>query len=413
MSSVRTKAALFSSKRYNAQAEEVARKITSKTNERFATWLVSMKYLVDQDDVDSVLSLQGKYCDSVIFEEHERVTENQRILLQCEKQRVMERQAQVEERQQVLDKVVTRVAITTEKMLVDRLSDMEVPKLLWGFPDFGHFASFAYSASLNFSKLGSLTTLSHSLRGAVLELVGTAKFCEALGKSPKYTNDPKVAIGMIGIDNCRKLFPVLMARPLLRWADNNTKLIAPKLWQHMVVTANVTRMRLHAAGYKEPDEGIFLGVIRSIAIFSVVNYFNQIFEDSLVEVMQNYREKEEMDEYFACSEVKPTMSVLPRAIYKLEKKLTRNIVEHIEWDQRVAHLRMALMEDLDDVPILERSVHAVALGQARAYSIYDLMQRSNAFVEKHKPFWFANVQLDGVALKEIEKSNPGRLTLSI
>lgn len=413
MNSAQVKENLFSSKRYNAQAEEVARKITVKTNERFATWLVSMKYLVDQADVDSVLSLQGEYCDSVIFEEHERVTENQRILLQCEKLKVMERRAQIEERQQVLDKVVTRVAFTTEKMMVERLSAMDVSKLLWGFPDFGHFSSFAYSASLNFSKLGSLTTLSHSLRGAILELVGNPKFCELLGKSPKHTNDPKVAVGMIGIENCRKLFPVLMARPLLRWADKNTKLIAPKMWQHMVVTANVTRMRLKTAGYKEPDEGVLLGVLRTISSFAIANYFSQIFEDALVEVMKSYREKEEMEEYFACSEVKPTLSILPRVIYKLEKTLTRNIVESIEWDQRVVHLKTALLEDLDDTPILDRSIHGVAVGQARAYSIYDIMQRSNAFVDKHKPFWFANVQLDGSALKKIEQSNPGRLTLSI
>ncbi|WP_375750177.1 HDOD domain-containing protein [Vibrio sp. HN007] len=413
MNSVQAKKSLFSGKRYNTQAEEVARKITAKTNERFATWLVSMKYLVDQADVDSVLSLQGEYCDSVIFGENERVTENQRILLQCEKLKVMERRAQIEERQQVLDKVVTRVAFTTEKMMVERLSNMDVSKLLWGFPDFGHFSSFAYSASLNFSKLGSLTTLSNTLRGAILELVGNPKFCELLGKSPKHTNDPKVAVGMIGIENCRKLFPVLMARPLLRWSDKNTKLIAPKMWQHMVVTANVTRMRLLASGYKEPDEGVLIGVIRTIAVFSIANYFNQVFEDALVEVMKSYREKEEMDEYFACSEVKPTLSILPRVIYKLEKTLTRNVVDSIEWDQRVFHLRAALLEDLDDEPILERSLHGVALGQARTYSIYDIMQRSNAFVEKHKPFWFANVQLDGVALKEIEASNPGRLTLSI
>ncbi|WED23299.1 HDOD domain-containing protein [Vibrio sp. JC009] len=404
---------LFSDKRYNEQAKEVARKITEKTNERYSTWLVSMKYLVDQGDVDSVLSLQGRYCDSVIFEEKERVTENQRILLQCEKLKVIERQAQIEERQQVIDKVVTRVALETEKMMTTRLAQLDVPKLLWGFPDFAHFASFAYSASLTFTKLGTLTTLSHSLRGSILDLVGNQKFCELMGKAPKSINDPKVAIGYIGIENCRKLFPVLMARPLLRWADKNTKLIAPKMWQHTVVTSNVARMRLEAAGYKEPDEGVLLGVIRTIGMFAICNYFSQIFEDALVDVMQNYRENEMMDEYFACTEVKPTLSVLPRIIHKLEKVLTRNIVEHIEWDRKVFHLRTALIEDLDDVPILERTLHGVALGQARTYSIYDIMQRSNAFVDKHKPFWFANVQLDGLALRKIEESNPGKLTLSM
>lgn len=404
---------LFSGKRYDAQAELVARKISEQTLIRHAKWLVSVKYLVDQSDVDSILSMQGEFCESVIFEEKERITENQRILLQCEKQKVIERQERIDERQLILDKVVTRVSIMTERLMIERLSNMNADKLLWGFPEFAHFSSFAYSASLNFSKLGSLTTLSPLLKGNVLDLVGNQKFCELLGKVPKHTNDAKVAIGYLGIDNCRRLFPVLMAKPILRWADKNSKLIAPKLWQQLIVTANVTRIRLERAGYKEPDEGVLLGVIRSLAQISICNYFSQTFEDALVTVMKECRDNEDMDSYFACSEVKPTLSILPNVIYQLDRLLTEKIVEHIEWDQRVLHLRTALIEDITNVPVLERGLHGVALGQARAFAIYDMLDRSSLFVDKHAPYWFANVQLDGAALKTIKNSNPGKLTLSM
>jgi len=404
---------LFSVKRYDLKAEQAAKKISEQTNQRHFKWIVSMKYVVDQSDVDSLLSLQGEYCDSVIFGETERITENQRILLQCEKQRVVERREQIEERQLVLDKVVKRVAVTTEKMMIEKLSQMDVPKLLWGFPDFGHFSSFAYSASLNFSRLGTLTTLSHTLKNSVLDLVGNANFCQLLGKYPKHTNDPKVAIGYIGIDNCRRLFPVLMARPLLKWADKNTKLIAPKLWQHTVVTANVTRMRLEHAGHKEPDEGVLIGTVRTLALYAICNYFSQMFEDSLVSVMQSFRDNDQMEEYFACSEVRPTLSVLPNVLFKLDKVLTKTIVDYIDWGARGQHLKNALLEDINDVPILDRSVHGVALAQARAFSIYDTMQKSNAFVGKHAPFWFANVQIDGASLKKVKSNSPGKLTLSM
>jgi len=404
---------LFSGKRYDAEAKAVAGKISEQTLLRHAKWLVSVKYLVDQSDVDSILSRQGEYCESVIFEEKERITENQRILLQCERQKVIERQERIDERQLILDKVVTRVAIMTERLMIERLSQMDIAKLLWGFPEFGHFSSFAYSASLNFAKLGSLTTLSPLLNSNVLDLVSNAKFGQLLGKEPKHTTDSKVAIGFIGIDNCRRLFPVLMAKPLLRWADKNIKIIAPKLWQQLIVTANVTRMRLEYAGYNEPDEGVLLGTIRSLSQISICNYFTQIFEDSMIDVMKECRDAEDMESYFACSEIKPTLAVLPNVIYKLDRLLTKKIVEHIEWDQRMLHLKTALLEDLTCTPILERSLHGVALGQARAFAIYDMLDRNSAFISKHAPYWFAHVQLDGETLKNLKKSHPGKLTLSI
>jgi hypothetical protein len=41
------------------------------------------------------------------------------------------------------------------------------------------------------------------------------------------------------------------------------------------------------------------------------------------------------------------------------------------------------------------------------------MNKTSAFVEKHTPYWFAHVQLDGGALRKIQDRGPGRLTLSV
>jgi hypothetical protein len=35
-----------------------------------------------------------------------------------------------------------------------------------------------------------------------------------------------------------------MSQQLIKWSDDNIKSIVPKVWQHLVVTANSTRMRL-------------------------------------------------------------------------------------------------------------------------------------------------------------------------
>ena len=203
-----------------------------------------------------------------------------------------------------------------------------------------------------------------------------------------------------------------MVKPLLRWDEPTTKLIAPKLWQHMILTANVTRFRLEEAQVRSPEQGVAIGILRTISQFAIVNNFPMMFEDALVERMQFYRDKNLREEYYACAEIKPIMSILPDVIIGLEKSLTRKVVEFIDWSPTNVHLKNALIEDLEDTPMLERSPYGVALAQAQAYSIYDALERSNVFVEKHKPFWFANVQMPPDALKAIRSSHPGRIELS-
>ncbi|WP_284193144.1 HDOD domain-containing protein [Vibrio zhanjiangensis] len=402
---------LLSNKVYNQEASEIAAKISDMTRTRYAKWLVSIKYVLDQSDVDSALSRQSEFCDTVILNEKERVMENQRLLLECESSKVQERRKAAEERQRIYEKVVGDISKHAVELLIDNLSDREAFRLFGRFPDFSYFLSTAYSPSVTYSKLDVLAVNDHLLKNNLIDLCRNPKFCDRIGKTVKSFTDTKMAIGLLGIENCRLLLPILMVKPLLRWDEPTTKLIAPKLWQHMILTANVTKLRLTDSGVKSPEQGIALGIIRTIGQFAIVNNFPLIFEDALVERMQFYREENRREEYYACAEIKPTMEVLPEALLSLDKVLTRKVIEFIDWCPNNIHLRNALLEDLDDVPILERSPYGAALAQGQAYSIFDSLERSHVFVEKHKPIWFANVQMPPDALKQIHNSHPGRIDL--
>ena len=393
----------------NTQQEKLAFKVSEITRDRHAKWLISQKYLIKKTEVDDVLGNLGIGGESIIFGEGERSSDNQRVLLEVEKAKIKERQLQAKQEKILLQKVTNRVASVTEKLLTERMLRLPIDKLLWGFPNYGFFTSFAYSPSLSFSKLGTMTTLSKPLSSNILELVKNPYFCKLLGKTLKPVTDPKSAIGFVGVDNCRRLFPLLMTKPLLRTQDKNTRTITPKIWQHSVLTANVTRTRLEGANYQEPDEGILIGVIRALPYYAISNYFTQTFEDALVEVMVDYRKKKLMNEYYACAEIKPTLYVLPKLIMNVEKPLAKRIVDHIEWDSKSKHLRLALMEDIQDTPITERSLHGAALGQARTFSIYEMMDRSNIFVDKHIPYWFSHVRMDKNEINSVRKANPGKM----
>ncbi|WP_394250894.1 hypothetical protein [Vibrio profundi] len=404
---------LLTNKHYTDEAIKIANKISHNVEERHAKWLAAKKFVVDQSQVDTLLSLEGRYCEDVIFNEEDRITRNQRILLNCEQEKVKAKQQKLADKQKTLKNVIDSVASVAEKMMCQKLQDTDIEYLFSGLPDFAHFASIAYSPSLSFPKLNDMTVMSHQLGSSIIDFVSEPKFSERFGKSNKVVSDPKIAIGQIGIENCRLLFPILMARQTLKWSDENTKLIAPKMWQHLIVTSNVTRMRLQDTEVKDPDVGILLGTLRVLPTFLICNHFTQVFEDSLVYTMTKFREADKKEEYYACSEIAPNLAFIPNVIEKMEKALVRKLVDHLEWDQSTNYIKQALYEDIEDSPVEHRSVYGAALGQARAYSIYDGLMRSNAFSDKHKPYWFAKVQMSGSVLRETQFKSPGKLTRSM
>lgn len=404
---------VFSDKRYTKEAQAAASEISQQVQSRHAKWMVSLKYLVNQDDVDHILSRETEFCDTIILYEKERITHNQRLLLNCETDKVLERRAEGIIKQQRHQRIAEVVQKTAQNIMESRFERMDITRLLNIHAGFGDFASFAYSPTLNFQKLGSLAILYHSLGSNILELVNNSQFCKQVGKAPRKISDPKTAIGFIGINNCRMLYPVLMAKPLLKWADSNTKLIAPKMWQHAITMANVTRMRLEDANYKEPDEGVLLGILRGISQFVICNHFTNCFDEALDRVMTTFREKEQREDYFACADITYSMEFLPTVLEKWEKKLTQRIVEYIDWGPRTLHLKNALLEDINDVPVYDRSLHGAALGQARVFTIYDMMKKSNAFLNDQAPYWFAHMQMDGKILKSISARDPGKFILSV
>lgn len=404
---------LLTNKRYTPQAREMAKRVTTEVSERYAKWLINPKYLIDQNDVDKRLSLQDRFCDDVIFDESDRITRNQRILLECEQSRVKEKQEKLVNKQKTLKSAVDKVAMVADRMMCEKLASEEMNRLFGKLPNFGEFAAMAYSPSLSFAKLGELVTNSHQLTSTVLDFVNYTNTDARSPTASKGVTDAKVALGLIGIDNCSLLLPVLMARPFLKWSDKNTSHMAPKLWQHLMVTSNVTRMRLQETDAKAPEAGVLLGTLRTMSLFVMSNLSSQVFEDALVYVMTKYREAGFKEEYYACADIQPSLVFLPSVMRKMDKVLTERLLDCIEWHPTTIHLKNAIIEDLEEVEIEDRSAYGAALAQAYKFSIFDAMQKSEVFQDKHKPYWFATVQMPGTALTNIKTRSPGKLTYAL
>ncbi|WP_286291456.1 hypothetical protein [Vibrio apostichopi] len=405
---------LLANKNYTPEVIEISRKVSINVERHFNKWLVSPKFKLKQTTVDTLLSLENRYCDSVIFDENDRISHNQRILLRCEQDRVSARREKVVAKQNTLRYVIDDVCNTASDLMIEKLEQTLMSSLFSELPDFNHFASVAYSSSLNFSKLHQISAESRPLSSSLIEFVSNPEFTEKYGKKSKVVLDPKVAARQIGIENCKLLFPLLMSQQLIKWSDDNIKPIVPKVWQHLVVTANSTRMRLQETSVKEPDAGILLGVLRTLPLFVICNHFSATFEDALVKTMLGYRDaSDKHDEYYACTEVIPNTQFLESMIEILDTKLLKKLVDYIDWSPNNQFIKRALLEEVHDIPVLERSVYGAALSQGRKFSIFEALENSELFNIKHRPYWFSTVQMSVATMEQMQARTPGKLTTNM
>ncbi|MGF1883668.1 hypothetical protein [Vibrio splendidus] len=405
---------LLAHKNYPPEVIEISRKVSINVEARFNRWLISPEYKLEQSTVDTLLSLENRYCDSVIFDESDRISHNQRILLRCEQDRVNAHREKVVAKQQTLRYVVDDVSNAASELMLEKLQGTLISTLFSELPDYNQFANVGYSPSLNFSKLHEISAKSSALSSSLIEFVSNREFTEKYGQKSKVILDPKVAARQIGIENCRLLFPLLMSQQLIKWSDANIKHISPKVWQHLVVTSNATRIRLQETSVKDPNVGILLGVLRVLPLFLICNHFSSTFEDALVKTMLGYREaSDKHDEYYACTEVIPNTQFLEVMVEKLELKLLKNLVEFVDWSPSNLFIKRALLEEVNDIPVLERTVYGAALAQGRKFSIFEALDNSELFNVKHRPYWFSTVQMSITTIEQMQGRVPGQLTTNM
>ncbi|MBO7914122.1 hypothetical protein CWO04_14485 [Vibrio splendidus] len=405
---------LLAHKNYTPEVIEISRKVSINVEARFNRWLISPEYKLEQSTVDTLLSLENKYCDSVIFDESDRISRNQRILLRCEQDRVNAHREKVVAKQQTLRYVVDDVSNAATALMLEKLQGTLISTLFSELPDYNQFASVAYTPSLNFSKIHQVLDTSKLLSSNLIEFVSNPEFSEKYGRKSKVILDPKVAAQQVGIDNCRLLFPLLMSQKLIKWNDANIKHITPKVWQHLVVTSNATRIRLQDTSIKDPNVGILLGVLRVLPLFLICNHFSSIFEDALVKTMLGYREaSDKHDEYYACTEILPNTQFLETMVDQLDLKLLKNFVEFIDWSPGNQFIKEALLEEVNDIPVLERTVYGAALAQGRKFSIFEALDNSELFNVKHRPYWFSTVQMSITTIEQMQSRVPGKLTTNM
>ena len=120
---------MLANKNYPPEVIEISRKVSINVETRFTKWLISEKYKLDQSTVDTLLSLENRYCESVIFNEADRISHNQRILLRCEQDRVNAKREKVAAKQQTLRYVIDDVSDAASALMLEKLQGTLISSL--------------------------------------------------------------------------------------------------------------------------------------------------------------------------------------------------------------------------------------------------------------------------------------------
>jgi len=396
---------LMSSRGISFNDKKKMDELTSKIVMRFHVWLVNKNYT---DVSYNQISNDIKVKDSSSTDTNYRNERFKLQLLECEKARKDHEDAKRLEYEKVKDKVTKRVNDVLESQLKSFLYEAPLTKLFDPIPDFSYFLSVAYKPTLSFKQLYPIAILNKRISDKILNIARNHPSYTKNKERSTQINDTKVAISQIGIDNCRLLFPIIMADHLSAY-DDELKLVRKKIWKHLLICSHATCERLAEGEIDNPEQGILLGTIRQLGLLVIVNHFKLAFEDSLLQVMKEYRDHNQMLEYFSCSAIKLPFGILPKLLQKHEKHVVKRLISHIDWGIENVHLQEALREDLNDISVENRSEFGVALAQARAFSIFDSMDKNKLFPTKFSRHWFTNVRLSGPALSNIQKKSTSKL----
>ncbi len=127
--------------------------------------------------------------------------------------------------------------------------------------------------------------------------------------------------------------------------------------------------------------------------------------------MIGYRDaSDKHDEYYACTEILPNTQFLESMVEQLELKLLKKLVEFIDWSPSNQFIKRALLEEVNDIPVLERTIYGAALAQGRKFSIFEALDNSELFNVKHRPYWFSTVQMSLATIEKMQDRVLGKLT---
>ncbi|MBW3694653.1 hypothetical protein EK599_03045 [Vibrio sp. T187] len=393
---------LASSQRYTAEAMCAAQDVVNINTKIYTRWLVSERYLVAPNEPSSS-HLPG-YGENAILDEKDRVNAHQRILLGCEKSKVIDRVESLKKEQVQLEDIKEEIQAEIIKALIKDIRSNQAVGSICDTDKLSELMELLTHPHVDSEAMVSFAIRNHSIDFGLKKYMKRYFDSRAIeGGHPS----SRTAIGHLGIERCRDIFPTILIRSRFDKGSELHKFVYRKLWHQVELMSNSISSRLECAEVDDKVVSSLFAILYTLPSFVIVEKYSQFYDEVYAKKLYEYRSLKDATKYNMCLTLKPTLCPAS-VIYKFEKVVRKQLLSSLKFGSHLEPMKVAFLEDLKNQPIIDRSLFGMALAQGKAYTMWRVLEGYKLTKKNHKPLWFGFFQMDKTALSSINERFPTR-----
>lgn len=366
-------------------------KIDELVRHRYFQWLITTAVTETEDLRDGILD--EDFIDDAVAIDAATRKQNQRLLLDVEKEGEIRRAEAKREAAVIREQAKKVLANHMRKHMKQQLGDTThvMLNLLQIPANFADLINDLFKASIGYRDLNRMIKSIPGLEKKLISMVNDRDFCKSIGRECRPIKDGLAALGSLGIPGLRLLIPMLVVKQSTRFRCPFYPMMGHKIWSYTTTMANSTRFLLKEVGYGGDSsnelDGVVAGLFHSFGLIAIHHQFARSFEEVKTQCLTVLRENQNRPLYNAMLEVEADLTLMMELLLEMGDDITLRVSESFDW-QRMTHLQAAIRQVHDRIPLNERTLHAIAMEQARSYAQFEMLRRAKRFTAKEhvRPF---------------------------
>ena len=305
--------------------------------------------------------------------------ENQRILLEVEKQRRAEREKLEAQEKAIVETLSNKLNQMTANEVAKKLTSQVGEKLdkLLNRP-FLDILSISLYKNLSIKQLANVVSARSMTERRLLELARTHEMAELVGKLMPANNKPSAlnTIGYMGLDNARVFAYLVTAKPARVIKHEQFPSFQKKLWRYCLSSGFILR-DLTAAEDVDPLLAFYAGCTPGLTGMLVLDSVDEQFSQLKRNNLSRFRNNQKYREYNALldAHLNPRYftEVLPGSIKEFEDDIFARIKRSLSQTRQTIHLTEQLPLLQEKLPVAQQVAKVWMLERSKLASTEKLL----------------------------------------